>query len=116
MPNFLVADLGDNDYGHYLLEALIDYTLTVKHVHDHSVDIIKSYLIEHVIFQRITRSLLTNHGAFPPDKESYTRDYLVKHLKVYWSEKFPTYDGVHPMDQDGGSVIHNVWTKETYTF
>ena len=114
MSNFLILELCDNDYGHDLKEALEELVLETENVQDHTVQTIKSFVIEHVIFQHKKWDILFRNCDFDEER---SRSYLTNHLKVYWSEKFPLhyYEG-RPVDHDGGSVCLNVAMSEVYLF
>ncbi len=103
--NFLVLDLCDNDYGYHLLRA-VEYAKEQEFYEYAGEDVRwwKQYIVEFVLMSQLLR-----HP--PKEGENYSRKYLEEGLDVYFSQHWPTYDGVKPLDHDGGSVVFDLNTK-----
>jgi hypothetical protein len=104
--NFLVFDLCDNDYGYHIRSA-VEYAKKQGFYNYAGEDCKwwKAYVIQFVM-----ASLLMSRYRKDENIES-TKKYLENGLKVYASIKWPTYDGINPVDHGGGSVVFDLHTE-----
>ncbi len=103
--NFLVLSLCDNDYGYDLLKA-IEYAKE-QSLYDFAGEDVRWW--KEYVIRFVEMSKLLIH---PPSWDtSLSRPYLEERLSVYFSQKWPTYDGVTPIDHDGGSLVFDLNTQ-----
>lgn len=110
-PNFLIFELCDNDFGQHIREA-VEYAVAHGFYESAGTDPVwwKAYVIQFVC----ASSLMLWYQ--PEDMIEHTKAYLENLVKVYATNKFPTYPDGSPMDNDGGSVILDLHTMMANQF
>ncbi len=111
--NFIVAQLGDNDFGHILKDGLLDLIEQAGGNITFCPILAKKYLIEYIIARRHLRNILV--GGY--DDLNELRRYLSR-LRVSFCKSLPTYTPYDTkiVDDDGGSAYFDVNLKQCNTF
>jgi len=101
MERYLIFRLGDNDFGR-LIENAVEDLLLEKGL-DFCPFIAKEYVIEHVYKQ-------IEDEDKPWSTIDSVKEYLSKSMRVYRTDKFPSYDleGKQLVDDDWGSVYVDI--------
>jgi hypothetical protein len=112
--NFLVVEFGDNDFGHYLREALRDIIDQCGGV-DFCPITAKKYIIEYVVMRSKLNKILRGYDKEINDES--TREYLSR-MRVTFRDKLPTWDieGQNFIDHDGGSVYYDINLDQVGSF
>lgn len=112
MSSLLVVEFGDNDFGHYIKDALENLYLDTENIYNHSTDSIKRYIIAHII-----GCCSKKHALWKSDfDENSTKKYLEK-IRVSFKRELPRYEpNGEFVDDDGGSAAINLATGFTFVF
>lgn len=112
MSSLLVVEFGDNDFGHYIKDALESLYLDTENIYNHSTDSIKKYIIAHIIGCCGKKYALWASNF----DEISTKKYLEK-IKVSFRRELPKNepDGKF-VDHDGGSAAINLATGQVFNF
>lgn len=112
--NFIVANLGDNDFGYILKDGLVSYMsdkLRNLPVNDFQC---KHYLIGFVVGKVILKNAMfksdSNESSIDMSKVESLQEYLQNSLSVEITDKLPT------IDHDGGSAYYDLNLDVAYTF
>ena len=102
----IVFELCDNDYGHDLKEAV---TLA-------AASGLYERAGEDCVWWKLAVVKLTVGIQALNWHSPLAEPYLMDRLQVYFTDKFPTYDGEMPLDHGGGSVMLDLTRGFVTTF
>lgn len=108
--NFVVVEFGDNDFGHYLRDALRDLVDDAGGV-DFCPTVAKNYIVEHMVRSINCGNILRGFEL------SDNRAYLSR-MRVTFRDKLPSYSPweENPVDHDHGSAYYDVNLDQVHSF
>jgi hypothetical protein len=107
----MIFSLCNNDFG-YSMKTAVEFALN-EGLHDSAGEDCVQW--KDVVI-RIMCALNQISWWKSEDAMNSTEKYLRDGLQVYVTDKFPTYDGIQPMDHDGGSVMLDLESGFVSTF
>ena len=125
--NFLVVELGDNDFSYRMqsaLEELRDYWASEGNIQHHCAYSIKNFIVAHVVSydwkKRCLEGDWREHAA--PGEVRFDESLIIymQDIRVTFREKMPTYtpyeDDQTLIDHGGGSVAMDLNTGYVFQF
>ena len=108
--NLLVVEFCDNDFSYNIKEALESLYKDTENIYNHSLDMIKRYLVIHVEAEMAKKSCLRNW-----ESSSY-REYLER-ITVSFRKDLPKIEPEgETVDHGGGSAAIDIVTGYAFTF
>jgi len=103
----LILRLCDDDYG-YLLKFAAEKAVREDVFEEFGEDAVlwKKIIIQVVVSEiEFQEFLCSKSPVYGQNRAIGAREYLEDRLAVYFCKEYPTYDGIEPINDAGGSVL-----------
>ncbi len=106
----MIFSLCDNDFG-YSIKSAVEIALE-QGLHKYAGE---DCIWWKAVVVKLTAAISGLHWYKDAESLNETEQYLSE-MQVYVTDKFPTYDGIQPLDHDGGSVMLDLNSGFVSTF